>query len=405
MVTEIDYLIIGAGPTGLTLARSLVDGGVPSSRVLVIEKESEVGGLCRSATVDGYPLDTGGGHFLDNRNKTACDFLFRFLPESEWNSFTRDSKIDLGGVFVDYPLEANLWQLPIESQVDYLESIAQAGCVTQQSMPNNFKEWVVWKFGTKISENYMLPYNRKIWSMDLDRLGLYWLYKLPDVSFRDTLRSCLTSKAQGKLPAHGTFFYPKNFGYGEVWKRIGNSLGDSVKLNFTIETLDLDRSLLNGEYKAKHIVNTIPWKSWKKFSQMPPEIIQAIDKLEHVSIDVDYNPQSPQTLSHWRYIPDENVKEHRHLYRSNFIQGAKGFWTETNSVRNTPEGKARFHNEFAYPVNTIEKPELVEIISNWARQIGVIPSGRWGKWEHMNSDVAVSQAISLASELVKADTL
>ncbi|MBQ7166222.1 MAG: NAD(P)-binding protein, partial [Treponema sp.] len=59
------YLILGAGPAGLALANSLLDRG--ETDFLVVEKEAEAGGLCRSRQVDGSPLDIGGGHFLDVR--------------------------------------------------------------------------------------------------------------------------------------------------------------------------------------------------------------------------------------------------------------------------------------------------------------------------------------------------
>lgn len=49
-----------------------------------------------------------------------------------------------------------------------------------------------------------------------DSLGTYWLYKLPNVSFREALTNCLLGKPFGELPAHGVFLYPKRFGYGEV---------------------------------------------------------------------------------------------------------------------------------------------------------------------------------------------
>jgi cation diffusion facilitator CzcD-associated flavoprotein CzcO len=34
---QLDYLILGAGPSGLTLAHSLVRKGVPRSQILVLE--------------------------------------------------------------------------------------------------------------------------------------------------------------------------------------------------------------------------------------------------------------------------------------------------------------------------------------------------------------------------------
>ena len=57
------YLIIGAGPAGLTVACRLKQRGLDD--FLIIEKESEAGGLCRSTDVDGTGFDTGGGHFLN----------------------------------------------------------------------------------------------------------------------------------------------------------------------------------------------------------------------------------------------------------------------------------------------------------------------------------------------------
>lgn len=73
------YLILGAGPAGLTFANLLLQNGEES--FLVIEKENEAGGLCRSHEVDGAPLDIGGGHFLDVRRPDVNEFLFRFMSE------------------------------------------------------------------------------------------------------------------------------------------------------------------------------------------------------------------------------------------------------------------------------------------------------------------------------------
>lgn len=401
MKSSYEYVILGAGPTGLTIASKLIQGGVPREEVLVLEKEIEAGGLCRSVDVDGFPLDIGGGHFLDNRNTVATNFLFEFLPEGEWNSFTRDSKIEIGSSLVDYPLEANLWQLPIDQQIDYLEAIARAGCVTDETMPENFEAWVRWKFGEKIASDYMLPYNRKIWSMDLDLLGIYWLYKLPDVSFRETLKSCLLNKPQGTLPAHGTFLYPKSYGYGEVWSRIGSSLGSSLRLGFDINSINLATLEINSSFNAGKIISTIPWRAWDSFSELPYEVLQDIDRLKHVSIDVTYHPETLDSASHWVYLPDEALAEHRKLIRSNFVEGAPGYWTETNSVRKLHNDLPFFHNEYAYPVNTIDKPAAIERITKWADTKGLVAAGRWGTWEHMNSDIAVSKAIDIARGILE----
>lgn len=394
------YVILGAGPSGLTLAHGLLDAGYQLSDILVIEKEAVAGGLCRSEIVDGAPIDTGGGHFLDLKRQEVLDFLFRFMPRSEWTKHDRVSKIRLRGSEVDHPLEGNLWQFPIEDQVDYLESIAQAGSVRGEPMPDSFAAWINWKLGDRISKEYMLPYNSKIWSMDPDLLGTYWLYKLPNVSFRETLLSCLQGEPKGELPAHGTFFYPNKYGYGEVWRRMGEALGNSLVTDCRVGSIDLDSYSVNGQWQAEKIISTIPWTLWPDWCDMPDEIVQAITELKNASINIDYHQETLGSDAHWTYEPDEMISYHRLLLRSNFVPGARGYWSETNAKRSTKTDGVRFHNEFAYPINTIGKPLAVEKILSWGRDNNIIGLGRWGRWEHMNSDIAVSEALKLAKDLV-----
>ena len=119
------YLILGAGPAGLTVANKLKESGFTD--FVVLEREETAGGLCRSVEVDGSPFDIGGGHFLDVRRPAVNDFLFKFMPEEEWDKYNRDSRILVNGNIVNHPIEANIWQMKIEDQVEYLKSIAVAG--------------------------------------------------------------------------------------------------------------------------------------------------------------------------------------------------------------------------------------------------------------------------------------
>lgn len=394
------YVVLGAGPSGLVLAHSLLDMGIPRDQILVLDKESVAGGLCRSADVDGAPLDIGGGHFLDVRRQDVLDFVFRFMPREEWALFNRVSKIRLRGMEIDHPLEANLWQFPVEDQADYLESIAQAGCVRGEPMPESFAAWINWKLGERIAQEYMLPYNRKIWSMNPDALGTYWLYKLPNVSFRETLLSCLEGKPMGALPAHGTFLYPKEFGYGEVWRRMGEALGDSLVTNCALESVDLEKRIVNGCWQAETIVSSIPWTCWVGRADLPSQVLADVNSLKNASINVDYCPQTLDSPSHWTYEPDESMSYHRILLRANFAKNARGYWTETNAQRSKPTDGVRFHNEYAYPINTLGKPQTVARILDWAAGHGIVGMGRWGRWEHMNSDVAVAEALQVARDLM-----
>jgi protoporphyrinogen oxidase len=267
-------------------------------------------------------------------------------------------------------------------------------------MPTSFEAWVSWKLGDRIAREYMLPYNRKIWSLDLDRLGTYWLYKLPDVTFRDTLRSCLEGRPFGSLPAHGTFLYPRLHGYGEVWHRMGAALEDRVITNCPVTDVDLDRHVVNGQFEAKTIISTIPWTLWPSMAAIPDDIVRNIQQLSHVSIDVDYFPENLPTSAHWVYEPREDIAYHRLLIRHNFCSDSHGHWTETNAQRSGPIVNFRHRNDYAYPVNTRNKPQAIAKIMDWAKSKGVIGAGRWGTWEHMNSDICVADGIKLADTLI-----
>ncbi|MSM40059.1 MAG: NAD(P)-binding protein [Geobacter sp.] len=392
------YVILGAGPSGLSFAHTLLRHGETS--FVVLEKEATPGGLCRSCVVDGAPLDIGGGHFLDTKRCDVLDFVYSFMPKTEWCEYERISRIIINGHSVDYPLEANIWQFPHEIQLDYLESISKAGSVCGQQMPLGFRDWVYWKLGSRIAEDYMLPYNQKLWSIDLSKLGTYWLYKLPEVSFRDTLRSCLEKKSTGKIPAHSRFLYPSSFGYGEIWSRMGKALGNHLLTSSPITSIDVNNLIINDHFKADMIINTVPWTSICKISDLPSTIVSAIRELEYTSITIDYYPDNLNTDAHWIYNPDMSKSFHRILCRNNFLHGSMGHWTETNSARSIQSVNWQYINEYAYPVNLINKPRVINEILSWGRSVNIVGLGRWGTWEHMNSDVAVANAIEVARSLV-----
>lgn len=396
----VKYLILGGGPAGLSFANKLLEAGETS--FLVLEKESEGGGLCRSTLVDGAAFDIGGGHFLDVRRPEVNEFLFRFMPEEEWNRYDRDSQIDMDGIRINHPIEANIWQMDLAKQVEYLKSIAIAGCNSGTKMPVEFVDWIYWKLGNKIAEDYMIPYNKKMFGEDLNSLGTYWLEKLPNVSFEETLLSCLTKKAYGTQPGHASFYYPKKYGYGELWRRMADNIRNYIIYNVPVKELDLnERKVIdaNGsKYQAEVIVTTVPWMSFSSIAGMPVDIFEPIKRLKYTSMQVDYYSENLDTPAHWIYYPHEKLSYHRILVRHNFCPGSKGYWTETNADRvslNPQISEFSYLNEYAYPLNTIDKPVVMKRLLDYTKKKGVYGLGRWGEHEHYNSDVTVKRAMDL----------
>lgn len=396
------YLILGAGPAGLAVANRLLQNG--EDDFLVLEMESTAGGLCRSESVDGRPLDIGGGHFLDVRNPKVLDFVFPFMPVEEWDHYERDSRIVVNGNTINSPIEANIWQMKLEDQVEYLKAIAIAGCNLSEPMPEKFVDWIYWKLGKKIAEDYMIPYNQKMFGEDLNILGTYWLNKLPNVSFDETLISCLEKKAYGTQPGHAQFYYPKKYGYGELFIRMAAALGDKIVYNTPVTEIDCENNIVNGKYKADTIITTIPWKSVESFKGMPEEIRDVIESIKYSSTVIAYEPEMLDTKAQWIYYPDPKLSYHRILVRSNFCPDSKGYWTETNLTRFDEKEHANdfyYINKYAYPLNTIGKQEKMQTLLSWAKSKNIIGLGRWGEWQHYNSDVVISLGMNLADELCK----
>lgn len=164
------------------------------------------------------------------------------MPENEWNLFERNTKIRLFGQMVGNPLEANIWQLDEATQRRYLADIAAAGCNTGAPMPTSFVDWIVWKLGRSIAEDYMLPYNRKLFGNDLDALGTYCSKnyrtsptKTPCVPVSNTaplaLNPATRSFAIRRNMARGNFGGAWARRSANIWKQVPKCVSDGLCKN------------------------------------------------------------------------------------------------------------------------------------------------------------------------------
>src|SRR6058998_1770337 len=112
-------VILGGGLTGLSAAYHLQP--LPS---LVVEREAEVGGLCRTHVEDGFTFDCTG-HLLHLRDTAIRDLVDRILP-SAFDRHERRALIFSKGVYTPYPFQANLHGLPIEVVKECLTGFVEA---------------------------------------------------------------------------------------------------------------------------------------------------------------------------------------------------------------------------------------------------------------------------------------
>lgn len=65
-----------------------------------------------------------------------------------------------------------------------------------------------------------------------------------------------------------------------------------------------------------------------------------------------------------------------------------------------PNDNFKYMNQYAYPLNTIRKSEIMKKLLSWSKGQGVIGLGRWGEHQHYNSDVTVGKALGLVDRLL-----
>ena len=58
-----------------------------------------------------------------------------------------------------------------------------------------------------------------------------------------------------------------------------------------------------------------------------------------------------------------------------------------------------YMNEYAYPLNTINKPQIMKRLLDFTSERQVYGLGRWGEHCHYNSDVVVGLAMKLSEKI------
>ena len=160
MERNVKYLIIGAGISGLTFA-NYADGDY-----LIVEKEDEVGGYCRTIKEKDYVWDYAG-HFF---HFSTDEFKKRFIDsvdEDEIIYKDKNTKIIYKGELVDYPFQTNIHQLEKSEFIDCLYDLFHK---EEKEEYDNFLDMLYGKFGKSIVEKFLKPYNEKLYAVDLTTL-------------------------------------------------------------------------------------------------------------------------------------------------------------------------------------------------------------------------------------------
>ena len=144
---------------------------------LIVEKEDEVGGYCRTIKEKDYVWDYAG-HFF---HFSTDEFKKRFIDsvdEDEIIYKDKNTKIIYKGELVDYPFQTNIHQLEKSEFIDCLYDLFHK---EEKEEYDNFLDMLYGKFGKSIVEKFLKPYNEKLYAVDLttldkDAMGRFFPY-------------------------------------------------------------------------------------------------------------------------------------------------------------------------------------------------------------------------------------
>lgn len=431
MSEAIPVVIVGAGPAGLGVAREL------NRESVILEAESSPGGLMRSREIDGYVFDYAG-HIFFTKFQRIKD-LIESLQKDDFHWQNRESWVFSKETFTRYPFQGNTFGLPLPAVKACLLGLIEATYKEWPHEPQNFREWIFQTYGDGIADNFMIPYNEKLWARDLSTMDHHWLAgRVPRPGLSEFIDGALGPGRKDMGP-NARFGYPLTGGMQTVADRLAEPVTPQTRLNTRVTHLDVDAhqvTLESGEtLKYGKLILTNPLPDIINITHDIPDEIQQVSKsLEHLSVlCVNVGVRRPSlTEKHWIYFPEKEFLFHRVFVQGNaapqvcpegcFSYTAEITYNDTKQIDFNTAGQQTVDGliqaglmdkddvvdvidlvdiPVAYVVPTHRRKERVDRIRSWYKQHDIHLLGRFAEWEYYNMDHAINAGWSLAEELNK----
>jgi len=322
---EIPVVVIGAGPAGLTAAYEIVKRG---GSVVVFESDSVVGGISRTVERDGWRFDIGGHRFF-TKVKAVESLWHEILPDEDFLSRPRLSRIFFDGKYYDYPLKASnaLGNLGIVEAIRCVGSYAWAR-IRPPKDQTNYEGWLVARFGWRLYRRFFKTYTEKVWGVPVHEMPADWAaQRVKSLSLSSAiLNAILPKRGQTDITSLiEEFQYPK-FGPGMMWERCAEKVqagGGKVVLGARVRSIEVVKGLAvtvevelaNGEIfrqAASNVISTAPMAQLvDMFSPaLPPAVMAAGHDLHYrdfltVALVI---PEGSIFPDNWIYIHASEVK-------------------------------------------------------------------------------------------------
>jgi protoporphyrinogen oxidase len=320
-------VILGAGPAGLTAGYLLCKQELP---VIVLEAESQVGGLAKTEVRDGYRFDLGGHRFFTKAKEV--DALWHEIMREEFLKRPRMSRIYWNGKFLDYPLRGPdvIRKLgPVELTRALFSYLWAA--MKPKGSEETFEDWVSNRFGKRLFNLFFKSYTEKVWGVPTSEIRAEWAaQRIKGLSFFSAAKAAFVGNRGNKVKSLISEFHYPRFGPGQMWETMTEDigkLGGEVRLGTAVTRLGIEDGRVTeldagGEtLYPSAVISSLPLRTTVGLADPhpKPDVVAAARGLRYrdfltVALVLDGEDLFPDN---WIYIHDPRVQVGRiQNYRS-----------------------------------------------------------------------------------------
>ena len=378
-----DYLVVGAGIFGATIAERLADVGL---RVLVIDRREHLAGNIYSYTdgETGIEVHKYGSHIFHTEMDEVWNYVTRF---AEFNDYIHTVNTRHEGKL--YPMPINLDTINLLYGTDMSAEEAEK-FVTEEAKrdsekygigePRNFEEKGISLVGEKLYDAFLKNYTEKQWHTSAKNLSAEILSRIP-VRFSHDNRYFMTAKHQG---------IPKD-GYTKIVERMLDS--DNIKVRLGIDFKDIKDELSEKnkiiycgqvDELLDYELGVLPWRSLR-FEEERTEKGLGEAVINEADKDVAYT--RAHDYKYYQIHQPEVIRQKLSIvakeYPADFKKGGEAY----------------------YPVNNDESAKLYKKYVDLAKERfpNMTLGGRLGAYQYWDMDTAIKNALDLVKELLKDD--
>ncbi|HLB93688.1 MAG TPA: FAD-dependent oxidoreductase [Candidatus Babeliales bacterium] len=318
-----EIIILGAGLTGLSAAYHLEQMGIHDYQIF--ERDSTIGGLCRTVQQDGFTFDYTG-HLLHLNHPYFKDLIYNLLAPENFNAITRRAYIYSQNSYTKYPYQVNLFGLPAETIAACIQGYLER---PKFKTTKNFYQWSLKNFGAGITKYFLAPYQNKIFAYDIRKVSDSWTGRfVPQTSLIAMINGAIADQPEitQQIGYNANFIYPKSGGIFAWVAQLSNRLKQPIQTNHSAKTIDLKNKIItfnNGRTeKFKTLISTIPLDyllknlvepSHSNLKILAPKLI--CNSVTNFNLGVNRPDLSNK---HWVYFPEPEYKFYRLGFPHNF---------------------------------------------------------------------------------------